>query len=57
MTRSLDFDYTLPDDADNALLVGRLWQPGIGPTVVACHQGHLLDLSRVGSRVPRLYET
>ena len=56
MTRSLDFDYTLPDDADNALLVGRLWQPGIGPTVAACHQGHLLDLSRVAPTTSQLLD-
>jgi len=47
MTPTLDFNDTLPTDAADALLVGRLWQPDIGPTVVACHGGALFDLSRV----------
>jgi fumarylacetoacetate (FAA) hydrolase family protein len=52
----LDFSHTLPEDADAALLIGRLWQPGIGPTVVACHGGALLDLSRVAPTSSQLLE-
>ena len=47
---------TLPEDAADALLIGRLWQPGVGPTVVACHDGMLLDLSRLGATVSQLFE-
>ena len=36
---ALDLAGTLPEDHDNAVLVGRLWQPGVGPVVVACHAG------------------
>ena len=52
----LDFSNTLPEDADAALLIGRLWQPGIGPTLVACHGGELLDLSRVAPTSSQLLE-
>lgn len=53
---SLDFSQTLPEDAADALLIGRLWQPGVGPTVVACHNGMLLDLSKLSATVSHLLE-
>ena len=53
---TLDLTHTLPDDAAAALLVGRLWQPGIGPTVVACHDGALHDLSRLAPTASQLFE-
>ncbi|MES2956812.1 MAG: fumarylacetoacetate hydrolase family protein [Pseudomonadota bacterium] len=56
MTKPLDFSNTLPDDAAHALLIGRLWQPGIGPTLVACHDGALLDLSRLAPTSSQLLE-
>jgi fumarylacetoacetate (FAA) hydrolase family protein len=56
MTTSLDLSDTLPDDASESLLVGRLWQPGAGPTVVACHQGSLFDLSRVAPTISQLLD-
>ena len=56
MTRHLDFSDTLPTDAADALLVGRMWQPGVGPTVVACHGGALFDLSRVAPTTSQLFE-
>jgi fumarylacetoacetate (FAA) hydrolase family protein len=52
----LDFSNTLPEDEAAALLIGRLWQPGIGPTLVACHGGALLDLSRVAPTSSQLLE-
>jgi fumarylacetoacetate (FAA) hydrolase family protein len=53
---TLDLSRTLPDDAADALLIGRLWQPGVGPTVVACHDDMLLDLSPLGATVSQLLE-
>ena len=34
-----------PADFEQALLVGRLWQPGLGPVLVAATQNGLMDLS------------
>ena len=34
-----------PEDADRALLIGRLWQPGTGPVLVAATPAGLQDLS------------
>lgn len=48
-TMRLNARTVLPEDADTATLVGRAWIPGRngGPTPVAVHRGHVLDLSRI----------
>ena len=38
---------TLPQDAAQACLVGRIWQPGVGPVLVAVAGPDLVDLSSV----------
>ncbi len=53
---NLAAEHILPADADDALLVGRLWQPGIGPTVVVCSDGALFDITRVAPTVSQLLE-
>ena len=53
---TLDLTRTLPDDAAQALLIGRLWQPGLGPVLVACHEGALLDLSALAPTASQLLE-
>ena len=47
---------SLPRDAQRATLVGRLWQPGLGPTLVAVHEGGLHDLSRLAPTCSELLE-
>ncbi len=53
---ALNLSHTLPDDADAALLIGRLWQPNIGPVVVAYQAGQLFDLSKLAPTASQLCE-
>ncbi|SDJ41393.1 fumarylacetoacetate hydrolase family protein [Variovorax sp. OV700] len=47
---------SLPRDAERATLVGRIWQPGVGPVLVAVHEGGLHDLSRLAPTMSDLLE-
>ena len=53
---ALDPTHALPGDASRALLIGRLWQPGVGPTPVALRGDALVDLSHLGATVSGLLE-
>jgi fumarylacetoacetate (FAA) hydrolase family protein len=46
----------LPVDADRALLVGRLWLPGVGPAVVAVRGDEFVDLSALAPTMSQLLE-
>ena len=48
----------LPDDAERALLVGRVWRPAPvdGPAVVAVRGGRLVDITRHAATVADLFE-
>jgi fumarylacetoacetate (FAA) hydrolase family protein len=47
----------LPQDAERATLVGRVWRPGLGPCVVAIRNGEVFDLtSRAAPTVRDLCE-
>jgi fumarylacetoacetate (FAA) hydrolase family protein len=48
--------HTLPNDAQRATLVGRVWVPEVGPTVVAVHAGGLHDVSRAAPTASQLLE-
>lgn len=52
----LNLTGTLPVDSDAALLVGRLWQPGLGPVVVAYRDGALHDLSHLAATTSQLFD-
>ena len=56
MTTNLSPATSLPRDADRATLIGRMWQPGIGPTLVAVHEGGLHDLSHLAPTLSDLLE-
>ncbi len=47
---------SLPQDADQATLVGRLWQPGVGPVLVAVQGDGLHDLSQLAPTMSDLLE-
>jgi fumarylacetoacetate (FAA) hydrolase family protein len=56
---TLDLSRTLPDDAARAVLVGRVWQPDVGPVLVASVGGDggvLRDISRVAVTCSQLLE-
>lgn len=56
MPLDLSISSGLPGDAERATLVGRLWQPGVGPVLVAVHEGGLHDLSRLAPTMSDLLE-
>ncbi len=51
----LDVAKTLPEDADRATLVGRVWRPDLGgPAVAAVRQGRLIDVTATWRTVSAL---
>jgi fumarylacetoacetate (FAA) hydrolase family protein len=56
MSLNLSTASTLPRDADRATLVGRIWQPDVGPVLVAVHEGGLHDLSKLAPTMSDLLE-
>lgn len=54
---TIDASSLLPDDSENALLVGRVWEPALaGPTLCLLRGGELLDLSPLAATMSELLE-
>ncbi len=56
MDKWLDAGTALPGDRSQAVLVGRAWVPGAGPTVVAVRDGDLFDLTRLAATSSQLLD-
>lgn len=56
MTLALTPSSLLPQDHARATLVGRIWQPGVGPVLVAVSGGALHDLSALAPTATQLFE-
>jgi fumarylacetoacetate (FAA) hydrolase family protein len=47
----------LPEDAERATLVGRIWDPAVaGPTPILVRRGNAIDISRVAPTLSALFE-
>src|SRR5436190_22412522 len=50
-------NFALPDDAQRALLIGRIWRPDVGgPAVVAVRDGAVIDISKSAPTIADLCE-
>ncbi|VTU15647.1 Fumarylacetoacetate (FAA) hydrolase family protein [Variovorax sp. PBL-H6] len=56
MPQTLSPATSLPRDVERAALIGRLWQPDVGPTPVVIHEGGLHDLTRLAPTTSQLLE-
>eukprot|EP01037_Dinobryon_pediforme_P041843 gene41843-51859_t len=56
MTQTFSSQAQLPEDHHHATLVGRIWQPGLGPVLVKIEGGAVYDLSSIAATSSQLLE-
>jgi len=56
VTELLTPSHILPEDPAQALLIGRIWTEGLGPTLVRVTESHLYDLSGIAATSSHLLE-
>lgn len=58
MSLFLDSSVVLPDDSENATLVGRAWLPGnpSGPALIMIRDGNVFDITAIASTSSELFE-
>jgi len=56
MTQTFSSQAQLPEDYHHATLVGRIWQPGLGPVLVKIEGGAVYDLSSIAATSSQLLE-
>ena len=57
MTIDIDPKSTLPTDSTAGTLVGRVWRPDVGPSVVAIRHDGVFDISRAFATMRDLCES
>jgi fumarylacetoacetate (FAA) hydrolase family protein len=56
LEQEISIEACLPEDHHQALLIGRIWQPGVGPTLVKVQQDGIYDLSAIAATSSQLCE-
>ncbi|MBK4735359.1 fumarylacetoacetate hydrolase family protein [Noviherbaspirillum pedocola] len=56
MEQKISVAACLPEDHHQAILVGRIWQPDVGPTLVRVQQDGIYDLSTIAATSSQLFE-
>lgn len=56
MEQKIGIEACLPEDHHQAVLVGRIWQPEVGPTLVKVQQDGVYDLSSIAATSSQLFE-
>jgi fumarylacetoacetate (FAA) hydrolase family protein len=56
MEQKISVAACLPEDHQQAILIGRIWQPDVGPTLVRVQHDGIYDLSTIAATSSQLFE-